>query len=234
MSAEKSVEVKKFEIKNLATLIQKYEGCENLFVIAGGPSIEQLNYQALDSQKHHMIVGNTAFRLFPQAMMAHHTDYNWWLTHGKELSKTFQGELITGNGLGYSHFEYPEHVAFLQYSQERKFFPEHDRLFGANSGLQGLILAHYFAPKNIILLGFDHKPAANGQTHWNNATPLMAESKMQNSWQKSLKGFQEFAKIRQALWESYRPNQALPRIFNASPDSMIQDFEKISSIDAFL
>ena len=219
---------------NLATLVKKYEGCGNLFVVAGGPSIQQLNYQMLDPNKHPMIVGNTAFRLFPNAMLAHHTDYNWWLAHGDELSATFKGELITGNGLGHSHCDYPEHVEFLKYTQERKFFKEHDTIFGANSGLQGLILAHYFAPKNIILIGLDHKPAANGQTHWNNATPLMEESKMQHSWNLSLKGFKEFANIRQSLWNSYRPNEPLPEILNASPESLISDFKKIDSIDAYL
>lgn len=226
--------VKHFEIKNLAHLVKKYEGCDNLFVVAGGPSIEQLNYQALDSNKHRMIVGNTAFRLFPNAMLAHHTDYAWWLAHGDELTQTFTGELITGNGLGYSHCDYPAHVEFLKHTKERKFFAEHDTIFGANSGLQGLILAHFFAPKNIILIGFDHKPAANGQTHWNNATPLMEVSNMQKSWEMSLKGFQNFANLRTHMWESYRPNHTLPKILNASPESLITDFEKIDSIDQYL
>ena len=219
---------------NLAKLVKNYEGGDTLFVVAGGPSIEQLNYQEINHKKHPIIVGNTAFRLFPQAILAHHTDFSWWRNYGTELLHTFQGELITGNGLGYSHAEYPEPVEHLKYDQKRLFFSTHDTLFGANSGLQSLILAHYFAPKNIIMLGFDHKPASNGQTHWNNATPLMEASKMQDSWNLSLKGFREFAQIRQKLWHTYRQNQALPNILNASPESLINDFEKISSIDQYL
>lgn len=219
---------------NIDDLIKKYEGCETVFVMAGGPSLVKLNYQSIDPKLQPVITCNTAFRLKPNATISHHTDYSWWNNFKEELLRDFKGSLISGNGLGYSHSEYPEPVHFFKYTQERKFDPKHIEIFGANSGLQGLIIAHYFAPKNIVLMGYDHRPANNGQTHWENAQPLLTQEKMQDSWNKSLKNFTELAQKRSMMWDKYRPEVPLPRIFNASPESLIEDFEKIDSIDQFI
>ncbi len=218
-------------VSRLQNLIEHYQHSSVLFVVAGGPSLEMVNLSLVDPEKYPVIVCNTAYRLFPNAMLAHHCDYAWWKVNANDILTTFKGQLITGAGLGYNIVDYPEQVQHLKFVQGSVLAPDAESILGANVGHQGLVLAHLFQPKTIILLGYDHRRSLTGQSHWSNATPLTQQERMDDLWKGSMKWFHKFAKQRQSDWEALGHSVPLPRIINASPISALGCFDKVERLE---
>lgn len=217
----------------LANLAAQHRHAEIIVVIAGGPSVQMLDLSVLDSQKHAMIVCNTAYRLFPDAMLAHHSDASWFTRHGEDLLKTFTGQAITGAALGTNVYTYPQRVEKLKHNGRRGLVASATEVSGLNSGQQGLCLAHLFMPKRILLLGFDHT-RLNGQSHWQGAEPLTADSEMERLWQSAIKWFDTFAQQQHRWWQELGYIGKPPEIINASPISAISAFTKVDTLSPYL
>jgi hypothetical protein len=214
----------------LADLIEQRKGLDTIFVVAGGPSLDMVDRSALSTERHAIIVCNTAYKLYPTAMLAHHADYSWWKAHGEHLINHFKGEHITGTGMEVNVWHYPPELERLDYIGAHGIPSNLHSVSGVNSGQQGLSLAHLFEPRRIVLLGFDHTRAPSGQSHWNGADPLTQSEAMDKLWLTAMKWFHTFAANRQKWWTEQGRQTPLPTILNVSPISAIKEFERADQL----
>lgn len=215
---------------SLANLIEQRKGIDTIFVVAGGPSLEMFDRSIISAEQHSIIVCNTAYKLYPTAMLAHHADYSWWRAHGEHLIKHFKGEHITGVGMGVNVWNYPTSVQRLNYIGANGILANPLSVSGINSGQQGLSLAHLFEPRRIVLLGFDHTHSPSGQSHWSGAAPLTQPDAMDKLWFTAMKWFHTFAVNREKWWAQQGRQSPLPVILNVSPISAIKEFERVDKL----
>ncbi|MCP1771287.1 hypothetical protein J2T38_000076 [Neisseria perflava] len=208
---------------------------DTIFVIGGGPSLKNVNF-SLFTPEHFVIVCNQAFELMPHARIAHHCDHKWWRDYRTSLAENFKGEFITGCGLG-CNLEEDGSVLRVglrnQNSQlgEEIFYPTDDiYVYGGNSGLQALSLAHLFAPKNIVLIGFDFQ-AKDGKSHGYAKKDQQAVDSYLRFWKMFVKDFNRFEKLRRDVWRADNP---LPEIWNVNPDSALTLYDRSRKLADFL
>lgn len=219
----------------LTHYLKKYTQPETIFIIGGGPSLKQHDTQALQNPEYFVISCNQAFRLFPYARIAHHSDYSWWVKYKLQLEQHFKGDLITGCGLG-NTLDYPSNVIRLSTSN----YKNHDELFqlptlitGNNCGLQALALAHLFQPKNIVLIGFDFK-ADHNTTHGYEKSDHVSIEHYQKFWNLFLKDFKRFEQLKNIQWNTIFPNVEMPKIWNINPTSALELYDKSKCLADFI
>ena len=215
--------------------VQSHLHPKTIFVVGGGPSLNQHDLAVLNQPEHFVICCNQAFSLIPSAKIAHHSDYAWWEQYQSQLESQFTGDFITGCGLGNTK-AYPDvvtHMGFIQHHNLDDLFRSAMYVYGNNCGLQALSIAHLFQPQNIVLIGFDFK-AENGQSHGYEKNNLASMEHYQSFWLMFLRGFTDFEKIKATQWQKAYPNQALPAIWNVNPDSALTLYDKSKSLSDFL
>ena len=221
-------------IKSDFTHYLKDQNPKNIFIIGGGPSLQKLDTTALQKSEHFIICCNQAFKLFPYANIAHHSDYQWWLEYQSELEQNFLGDYITGCGLGHSS-DYPSNVTRLYtvtHDTQHELFQSSNRILGNNCGLQALALAHLFQPENIILIGFDFTADRN-MTHGYEKSNLQSVAHYEKFWQIFLKDFKRFERLKNAQWSLSFPNTALPKIWNLNPNSALDLYDRSKCLSDF-
>jgi hypothetical protein len=218
----------------LQATLDRHRGCPTVFVAATGPSLETLDTRGIDTRRHVVIACNTAYRLFGQATIAHHADVSWWRTHGEDLHQRYSGELVTGAGMGTNRPRYPDTLVHLDCDGHFVLGGKAGAVSGMNVGQQALVLAHWFQPRTIVLLGVDHNRAPSGQSHWRHAAPIVADARMDALWQAAMKWFVRFEQQRAAEWAQLGFTTPLPEVLNASPTSAVTQFRKIDSLAPYL
>lgn len=220
---------------NFRYYLQQYQKPELIFIIGGGPSLKKIDLLSLQHSNHFIICCNQAFQLFPNARIAHHSDYNWWQQYQIKLEQQFKGDLITGCGLG-STLSYPSNVTRLStshYENHHELFTLPTMITGNNCGLQALVLAHLFKPQHIILIGFDFK-ATNNTTHGYNKADLTSIEHYQKFWNIFLKDFKRFEHLKKIQWNVAFPNIEMPKIWNLNPDSALEFYDKSKNLADFI
>lgn len=208
----------------MQSLLQQYRQVQNIVILGGGPSLQTLDLAQLHPTQECLIICcNQAFQLMPQAQIAHHSDYQWWKNYQQALDTEFQGQLITGCGLG-SNASYPEHIhqfSTCQNDQLASLFQSLRLTYGNNCGLQALALAHLFQPESIWLAGFDFK-AQEQRSHGYVKYDHKDMSHYEKFWGFFLKDFSRFERLRHSLWPQHYPERNLPQIYNLNADSALK------------
>lgn len=221
---------------NIKTVIERHLYPDNIFIIGGGPSLKDLDLSPLHNQSYFTIVCNQAYQLIPSATIAHHSDYQWWDSHKDSLEREYKGELVTGCGLG-TNLTYPADAVHklqtINFENKQDFLIDTNLVYGNNCGLQAVSLAHFFMPKNIILIGFDFK-ARNEQTHGYTPHSALDMQHFEKFWLQFLKNFSQFETLRQNVWGNIHPDQALPHIYNLNPDSALTLYDQSKTLADFL
>ncbi|OTG84521.1 hypothetical protein B9T33_01695 [Acinetobacter sp. ANC 5054] len=205
--------------------IQHYMHVQDVLIIAGGPSQLSFDLTTIHPSKKLLIICcNQSFLQLPQAQIAHHSDYAWWLQYQATLKASFQGDIISGCGLGHNR-PYPEHEVLslktVRIDTQAELFHSLHYVYGNNCGLQAFSLAHLFQPQRIWLMGYDFQ-AQQGQTHAYQHQQPQELAHFEKFWGLFLKDFQHFEHLRQRVWHSVHPKHQLPQVFNLNPDSALK------------
>ena len=221
--------------ENFEYYLKQHQQPKTIFIIGGGPSLQKIDDLALQNTQHFVICCNQAFRLFPYARIAHHSDYSWWVKYKLQLEQHFKGDLITGCGLG-NTLDYPSNVTRLStsnYNNHHELFNLPTLITGNNCGLQALALAHLFKPQNIVLIGFDFKTDDN-TTHGYEKSDHVSIEHYQKFWNIFLKDFKRFEKLKNTQWNTIFPNIEMPKIWNLNPDSALELYDKSKRLADFI
>lgn len=146
-----------------------------VFVIGGGPSINQQDLSLLKNKK--IVCINTAYKIFPDAMCLYWADTSWiennidsvklhkakYKFHSKfHLSSQYLSN-ENACGIGGS--------ILLRRTGDTGIDPNIDHVRGNNSGAHVLNLLHNAKVRKIVLLGYDMK-ITDSKSHWHQETKL--------------------------------------------------------------
>lgn len=205
--------------------IQHYMHVQDILIIAGGPSQLSFDLTTIQPSKKLLIICcNQSFLQLPQAQIAHHSDYAWWLQYQPMLKACFQGDIISGCGLGHNR-PYPEHEVInfktVRIDTQAELFHSPYFVYGNNCGLQAYSLAHLFQPQRIWLMGYDFQHQ-QGQTHAYQHQHVQELGHYEKFWGLFLKDFQRFEHLRHKLWSTAQPHRTLPLTYNLNANSALK------------
>lgn len=140
---------------------------ETVFIIGGGPSLKDFNFNSLLGKN--IIVINKAFYNCPFAQILYWTDSRFYTWYKKDIDE-FEGEKITIR----SHTTYTDDIKILRKGKTYGLETAKDMLaHGNNSGYAAINLAVHLGVKRIILLGYDM--GNNGRSsHYHDGYPVKA------------------------------------------------------------
>ena len=141
--------------------IEKIWDDEVVYLVGGGPSLENFDWNRLKGKK--VIAINRAFQVLPFADVMYWTDARFYRWYASEITN-FKGLKVTCRPVP----ENPSDVIFLKSNgantiDTRPSYISH----GNNSGYGAINLAVKLGAKRIYLLGYDMNADSN-KTHWHN------------------------------------------------------------------
>jgi hypothetical protein len=193
-----------------STVQKKFEG-ETIYIIGGGPSLKDFNFQNLAGAR--TIAINKAMLFHTQTDVLYWTDVRFYTWYKNEIDnyKGLKFALAAGS-------QYTDDVKVLKKGKAHGLETDRQTLaHGNNSGYAAINLAYHLGAKRIILLGFDM--GSNGtDSHFHDGYPTKAAGdKMYQD--KFLPGFKQ-------LDAELKDSGVM--ILNASPYSKLTMFPKIT------
>ena len=187
-----------------------------VFILGGGPSLKDIEVPRLKGRR--VIACNNAFILAPWADVLCWADAAWYEWNWRDLHHHLGPYRVCWRRMP----EMPGAASFERLFEFHKplaisFDPT--GVVGANTGHGALNLAVLFGASRVVLLGFDMK-TRDGAHNWHNFHQRQPEGD-------PYRGF--IAALEAAAPELVR---AGVECFNASPDSALECFPKISFADA--
>lgn len=131
-------------------------------IIGGGPSLKSFDLESLRSFP--TIAVNNAWQIAPWANYCFFGDKRWWQWNSEKVISGYENEIVTSNS-NYVIVNHPRLKRMRAFSKDAPSL-DRTRLFGPDSGTQAINLAFHFGAANILLAGFDMRPAEDGETHW--------------------------------------------------------------------
>lgn len=119
--------------------------------IASGPSLTQVDCDAVRASGLPAIVTNNTWQLAPWADALYAGDYQWWRRYAQEC--TFAGERWTCSERASTEFKLKFHRVAGEY----------------NTGARAMQLAKSLGASRILMLGYDMDFGADGAVHWHGA-----------------------------------------------------------------
>jgi len=224
-----------------STVAREWAG-ECCVLIGGGPSLTawQVAMVALEHEAGNVrcIVVNDAYLLAPWADVCYAADSRWHGWHAEGIDKPLIG--LTAAQVRARWASFKGQKCSIQSSVgniaddavhmlRNVHFPDNgfglsnapsSLVTGKHGGYQALNLAVLAGAKNIILLGYDGKPAADGTSHFHGEHPHPSRKS-------------EFPMYRQSFAPAVRPLRDFGvTVINASPGSAITAFPKMRIEDA--
>lgn len=195
---------------------------ETLFLIGGGPSLKDVDLTPLMKHQDRVLVSNNAFKLFPEAYLAHHTDWCWW-EWNKDQFHLFKGKYCSTTGIGANRNDYPKPFIWLKKEGDSGFSGNFPMIRGNNAGYQLMNIAFILGASQIILLGYDLKHGKNNETQWHKEH---LRDTATNLWTERM--LPEFNAIARPLAKKGI------KVYNANLDSAIRCFEFTDDYRKFL
>ena len=198
---------------NMVKLMKIWTG-ETVYLIGGGPSLKNFEWNSLHGKK--TIAINKAITFYPNADAVYWTDGRVYTWFEKEINK-FKGLKYTIRAN-----KYPSDVTILKRGKKFGLETNKDILsHGNNSGYAAINLAIHLGAKRIVLLGYD-MGSSGASTHFHDGYPVNATSHKIYKDQ-FLPGFE-------ILKEEIKGKGI--QIFNACLTSNLDTFKKISIEEA--
>ena len=142
----------------------KWKG-ETVFLIGGGPSLKDFNFERLKSKR--TIAINKAFLHHPTADIVYWTDSRFYTWYKNDIDK-FRGEKFTTKPYG----NVTKDIKVLKNSGKNGLELDASSVrHGNNSGHAAMNLAYHLGAKRIVLLGFDMQNS-NGASHFHDGYPV--------------------------------------------------------------
>ena len=165
----------------------------------------------------HVIAVNNAYMIGTWIDVEFFGDSAWYLVHRKKLAE-WPGLKVSCAPREGSLTK--DGIKYLAKDRHRRFGISRDKTkvsWNANSGAAAISMAAHFGAKRIILLGFDMKLDKANVSHWHGAHSPGKKAK--NPFPRHLKGFKAISEDAKAMGIE---------IINASPDSAIVEFPRVS------
>lgn len=185
-----------------------------VFIIGGGPTVKQMD---LDLIKKRRCIGvNNAFELGNWVDVCYFGDCRWW-EWNKDKLRSYSGLKVTSCNKHIKEGGWPG------VNQVRRGKPKGIDLdprclaWNRNSGASAINLAYHFGAKTIILLGFDMK-VIDGEHNFHDSHKKFHVPPKTIYQKRFLPVFKHIRKDADEIGLS---------ILNASPDSELDDFEKV-------
>ena len=183
---------------------------ETAFIVGGGPSLANFNFDKLQYKK--TIIINKAIQFYPKADILYWTDarvYHWY----KKDIDNFRGDKYT-----IKPFDVPKDVKALRNTGKHglEYDPTGVR-HGNNSGYAAINLAVHLGVKRIVLLGFDMGNQGN-QSHFHDGYPVKVTQN--KTYELTM------APMFLSLVEPLRKKKI--EIINANPQSKLNCFPKMN------
>ncbi|AXQ69751.1 alpha-2;3-sialyltransferase [Caulobacter phage CcrSC] len=139
-------------------------------IVGGGPSVKDVDLSQIGDRAR-VITLNNAWELLPAPDIIFFADTRWWRWHGADIPKDFGGRIVT-----VSKGDLPggnERVFRLRKEHEGGLCTDPKGVYGRDSGLMAINLAHNLGASRIVLIGIDMR-FTNGQAHWHPDHPIAA------------------------------------------------------------
>jgi len=184
---------------------------ETVFIIGGGPSLQDFNWSGLYGKK--TIAINKSLLSFPQANVLYWTDsrvYSW-----------IKADIDNFKGPKYTIRDHPSYIGDIKILRKgNKFGLEEakDTLsHGNNSGYAAINLAYHLGAKRIILLGYDMgNDGKRGHHHDGYPVPVTGDNIYRDQF---IPGFKILADLLKTKGIE---------VYNASPNSLLNAWPKIT------
>ena len=209
------------------------------WIVGGGPSIiDQFNIPAEVVEKvrlqeltisayspfmgalhtQHVIGVNGAYGLGDWVDVCFFGDKNWYFDNKKKLLQ-FHGLVVGCSNFFKRGLWRDEPIKYLERHKHRFGISDDSKkvCWNLNSGAAAISFAYNTGVKRIVLLGFDMQ-LAGGKGHWHN----LYKGKTNMPFTKHLMGFEQIAQDAKRLGVE---------ILNASPNSKITEFKKVTVKD---
>jgi hypothetical protein len=191
-------------------------------VFAGEAPLNTYSNYMTPLHKKHVIGVNVAYLLGNWVDMVFFGDSGFFLKHLHGLAR-YSGIRITCH----SDVKKYDWVKFMARDRKAHGLSSSPEMicWNNNSGAASINVAVHTGAKRIILVGFDMKLSTDAHQHWHNAygkgaiNMKDARKMMKLPFQRHLRGFPDIARDAKKLGIE---------ILNASPDSAIQDFKKVT------
>ena len=141
---------------------------KTVFIIGGGPSLNEYLPDPNILSNYPVISTNNAYSIFPFAITTLFCDRIWFQWHQKKLLSEFKNPIVTCTTPNiYSNVDYKKHGIIIFHTGVKKggIATDPNKLNGNNAGHQAINVATHLGFKNIILLGFDMDRKSK-KTHW--------------------------------------------------------------------
>lgn len=200
---------------NKYTPIDKIWDNEIVYIIGGGPSLKDFNWNLLKGKK--VIAINRAYEVLPWAEVLYWTDSRFYKWYKSDIDK-LNNIKVTCRPFN----NMPRDIILLKSNNNNKLdlrpsFISH----GNNSGYGAINLAVKMGVKKIYLLGYDMNSKPN-QSHWHNGYQASHNHSIYGKMISQFDGL----------------NEELERlgieIFNANPSSKLEIFRKCTIDDAIV
>lgn len=188
---------------------------ETIFIVGGGPSLKDFNFELLKNRV--VIAVNKAFLYLPFAQALYWSDSSFYDSFKKEIHE-FKGIKVTKNPSPKAE----DIINVVETGREGLELEPNGIRNGGNSGYAAINLAYHLGAKKIVLMGFDAKNGAGGNSHWHDGYGKKGASDevMQRNW------LPHYSSIVNALEERR------VKIYNTSILSEIKEIEKITYTEA--
>ena len=186
---------------------------DTIYVVGGGPSLKDFNFELLRDKT--VIAVNKAFTRVPFAQVLYWSDTRFYEWFSKEID-AFTGIKVTCR----PEPKRSDVINLLNTGKTGLETMSYGLRDGGNSGYAAMNLAYHLGAKKIVLLGFDMQNTPK-QTHWHDGYVSTADtSTMERLMLPSFDTIVEPLEKRKI------------KVYNASPDSKITCFPKISIEEA--
>lgn len=203
-----------------------YSEGRNIFVIGGGPSVNDILPDKSILNNELVIATNNAYKLYPDALICHFADRVWYGWHKDCIHKEFNGIITTATtNKNTDFYRSGKFYTFTKVMCKNKIGVSFDlnKVAGNNAGHHAINIAIHLKARNIVLIGFDMDSKNPKGTHWHND-----HKRITNTSQYTHTMIPDMKKIPVDIKD-------IPcKIWNMNPKSAIKCFDFANSIEEFL
>ena len=147
--------------KNSNNLVQKIWNNESVYLIGGGPSLKNFDWNKLKDK--HIIAINKAFKVIPWAEVLYWTDARFYRWFKSDIDSLDCLKVTCRNAP-----QLKDDIVLLTVSGKNGIDKRPNFIrAGNNSGFAAINLAYHLGAKRIYLLGYD-MASSDKATHWHN------------------------------------------------------------------
>jgi hypothetical protein len=137
---------------------------ETAWIVAGGPSVADLDTERLRGRK--VIAINSSYQRVPFAPFVFFGDQRWWMQHRRNLAH-WPGQIVTVAGVAHERV-----LRVRRYDLAVGLSLEDDGVVMGRTSLHAAInLAVLFGASRLAILGADMQPDPTGRTHHHSPHP---------------------------------------------------------------